>query len=328
MDQNPDINQEAENVQPNSVASETSNNQSMPVSSTNPTNKKGGFPKTAIIAVSAAALLGVSGYLISKGKFNSLFKSKPAQNQSVEDSLFLASLQTDTALTNLNNDTIVSNEKDSSLALKSKQDIFDDSFVAHKDTIGKTVKTATTAANTKKEAIVKTEAPVKSSVVEVAKTVEKAANQAKGNVSTTNNTQKTTATKEPQKVIVKTEAAKTIIPATTINTKTNTTTTETTPTAPVASVAPPPATLDAYLKKIGNSKTDFDTRFVYSEQCYTKYFTPNTLITQVDANQNVIRTMTANDLLDIIRTNELKTIISNKQNSKGKISTMNVQFQY
>jgi len=89
-----------------------------------------------------------------------------------------------------------------------------------------------------------------------------------------------------------------------------------------------PSSFEGYLSMMSNPAVDYDTRFSYADNNMNSYFTPNAMAIQVDEKGNEINKMSVDELMGVLRVNEFKIRIKDKQQSGGRIAVLKFSYQF
>ncbi|MFM2048102.1 MAG: hypothetical protein RI955_650 [Bacteroidota bacterium] len=89
-----------------------------------------------------------------------------------------------------------------------------------------------------------------------------------------------------------------------------------------------PSSFEGYLTTMANPAVDYDTRFSYSDNYIGNYFTSNAVAVQVDEKGNEINKMSVDEFLGVLRVNEFKIRIKDKQQNGGRIAVLKFSYQF
>jgi hypothetical protein len=89
-----------------------------------------------------------------------------------------------------------------------------------------------------------------------------------------------------------------------------------------------PSSFEGYLSMMSNPAVDYDTRFSYADNNMNSYFTSSAIAIQVDEKGNEINKMSVDELMGVLRVNEFKIRIKDKQQSGGRIAVLKFSYQF
>ena len=89
-----------------------------------------------------------------------------------------------------------------------------------------------------------------------------------------------------------------------------------------------PSSFEGYLSVMSNPAVDYDTRFSYADNNMNSFFTSSAMAIQVDEKGNEINKMSVDELMGVLRVNEFKIRIKDKQQSGGRISVLKFSYQF
>ncbi|MFM2226003.1 MAG: hypothetical protein RJA07_2205 [Bacteroidota bacterium] len=89
-----------------------------------------------------------------------------------------------------------------------------------------------------------------------------------------------------------------------------------------------PSSFEGYLTTMANPAVDYDSRFSYADNNMANYFTSNAMAIQVDEKGNEINKMSVDEFLGVLRVNEFKIRIKDKQQSGGRIAVLKFSYQF